>query len=88
MRKYSPILYVDSGAPPTLLIHGDADQIVPVEQSLALDRRLEDLGVEHELHVLPGVNHAFAGASAKQRSDIQGWIVSFVRAHHRSTDRI
>ena len=32
-REASPIAYVDAGDPPVLLIHGDADAVVPVTQS-------------------------------------------------------
>lgn len=82
MRRYSPIHDVDADEPPTLLIHGDADQVVPFDQSLALQARLKTLGVEHEFHRLEGVNHGFAGATRDQRDDVQDWIVAFVKRHH------
>ena len=33
MRKISPIYHVTADTPPTLIIHGDADKLVPIEQS-------------------------------------------------------
>ena len=40
----SPINYVTSNAAPTLLLHGDEDKLVPVEQAYMLQDKLEDAG--------------------------------------------
>lgn len=50
---------------PVLLIHGDADPIMPVAESDGAARRLNALGVDATCHVLPGVGHtvSFEGAS-------------------------
>ena len=77
-KKYSPIQFVNQDVPPVLVIHGDADIVVPIDQSLALVQRLEDLGGVHELQVLPEVNHAFHGATDHQKDSIQYWIYKFV----------
>jgi len=45
--------------PPTLIIHGDADQLVPVAQAHALDTMMTDAKRPHEMHIYPGANHAF-----------------------------
>ncbi|MGO9451915.1 MAG: dienelactone hydrolase family protein [Candidatus Binataceae bacterium] len=45
--------------PPTLIIHGDADQLVPVAQAHALDTLMTDAKRPHEIHIYPGANHAF-----------------------------
>ena len=44
----SPITYVDGNDPPVLLMHGDADEIVPVSQSRILAARLREHDVEVE----------------------------------------
>lgn len=49
--------------PPTLILHGDKDPIVPLAHSRALDRRLAALGVEHELVVYKGQGHCFRDAA-------------------------
>jgi dipeptidyl aminopeptidase/acylaminoacyl peptidase len=46
-------------ATPVLLLHGDADPVVPVEQSRMLAQRIADLGGTVELHVYPGEGHGF-----------------------------
>ncbi|MEM6263911.1 MAG: alpha/beta hydrolase [Bacteroidota bacterium] len=81
--RYSPVYHVESQAPPTLLIHGEADQIVPFSQSEVLQQRLEELGVPHRFHSLPGVDHAFREATEEQKDKAQRWITEFVVAHYQ-----
>ena len=56
-RKLSPITYANSKYPPTLIVHGDSDKIVPLQQAQAMDQALAKLGVEHKLEVIPGGGH-------------------------------
>jgi len=60
----SPVYYVAKDSPPTLILHGSADTTVDREQSVELDRKLTQLGVEHQLILLPGIGHTF---------DLQQW---------------
>ncbi len=55
----SPIAHASPGDAPTLLIHGEADVLVPFSQSTLLAERLRASGVEAEVVVVPGVGHAF-----------------------------
>jgi dipeptidyl aminopeptidase/acylaminoacyl peptidase len=57
-RAASPITYVSAASPAHLLAHGDADEIVPIEQSCRFRDALTAAGVEVTLHVLPGVGHS------------------------------
>ena len=56
-KMASPIEYVGRATPPTLLIHGTPDELVEVEQSRRLDRRLSEAGVPHLLVELPWASH-------------------------------
>ena len=58
-RSLSPIQYVREGFPPTMLLHGTADQTIPVEDSLALYQAFRSADVPVELHVIEGVTHVF-----------------------------
>ncbi len=78
MMKYSPVSYVNKDVPPTLMIHGKADRIVPVDQSLTLKSRLDGLGIENEIHLLNGADHGFRGATKEQKDSIQVWITDFI----------
>lgn len=55
----SPTTYVDSEYPPTILIHGSKDEIVPHESSWQLYHLLEEQQVPAELHLYQGLPHAF-----------------------------
>lgn len=58
-RDCSPITYVTKAMPPTLIVHGDADKLVPLQQSEVFVARLKDVGVEHKLVVMPGKAHGW-----------------------------
>lgn len=51
----------DSRLPPTLVLHGAADPIVPVSNAYAVEALLRQQGVPHEVKVYPGQGHGFRG---------------------------
>ena len=53
----SPITYVTPDDPPILLLHGDADPVVPFEWSEALVEALSEHGVESRLIRVRGGGH-------------------------------
>ncbi|NNH71525.1 alpha/beta hydrolase [Nocardia uniformis] len=55
----SPVHYVRPGLPPTLLIHGTRDHVVPYAQSVELIDRLDAVGVRNELLAIPYGEHAY-----------------------------
>jgi acetyl esterase/lipase len=59
-RDVSPIYWVTEKAPPTLIIHGDADNLVPIEQSQRLIQKLEQAKVPAKLEVRKGRGHGWA----------------------------
>jgi acetyl esterase/lipase len=59
----SPVTYIDAKDPPFLLIHGEADQTVPVAQSRIAEARFRAAGVPVEAIYIPGVDHSFIGAT-------------------------
>lgn len=63
-REASPLQHVSAAAPPLLLIHGDADDLVPFEQSSLLHSALRSRGLVSELMTIPGGGHGpdFPGA--------------------------
>jgi len=56
-KSASPINYVDKDDPPILILHGTADQIVPVGQSDALAKKLTEVGVPYVYDRLPNWSH-------------------------------
>jgi len=61
IRAISPINHVRPGLPPYLLIHGDADKTVPIQQSLDFQAKLRANGVPCDLIIIPGGVHRLAG---------------------------
>jgi dipeptidyl aminopeptidase/acylaminoacyl peptidase len=64
LQEYSPVTHVTAGDPPTILIHGDQDTAVPVQQSRRLIERLNEHNVPARLVVREGVAHAYPGWEA------------------------
>jgi acetyl esterase/lipase len=57
--QLSPLHRVHPGCPPTLLVHGQHDQMAPVAAMRRLQRRLEQAGVPVTGVYLPHTDHAF-----------------------------
>lgn len=55
----SPLRYIHADFPPTLLIHGTGDELVPRSASLRMYEELLHAGVPVELHMYAEVPHAF-----------------------------
>lgn len=58
LRDISPIYFVSKESPPLLLIHGDADKTVPLQQSKLMQTKYQELGLPVELIVQPGGGHS------------------------------
>jgi len=59
-RAASPIAHVSSGDAPFLNVHGDKDNIVPVQQSINFDAALAKVGVPSRLIIVPGARHGWS----------------------------
>lgn len=75
----SPIHQVDAMRAPVLLLHGDADEVVPVQQSRDLAASLQNRGVPVELHVYEGEGHGWRRPATS--IDELERIESFLRRH-------
>jgi carboxymethylenebutenolidase len=57
--------------PPTLILHGDADKVVPVSEAQKLEKVFRQKDFQYEIRVYPGQGHRFTGepnADAYRRS--------------------
>jgi acetyl esterase/lipase len=59
----SPLTHVSSSFPPTMLITGNKDELVPKEASFRMYQALFDAGVSTELHVYADAPHGFDAIS-------------------------
>lgn len=58
-REISPVNFITAGMPPTLIIHGDADKLVPVQQAEIFVHRAQEAGAKAKLVVRPGAAHGW-----------------------------
>ena len=58
-RDVSPIFHVTKNLPPIFIAHGDADTLVPLEQSTRFKQRAAELGREVALTIRPGKKHGW-----------------------------
>lgn len=63
LKDVSPVSFVSSDDPPVMQVHGDKDDIVPIEHAQKMDEKLKSLKIRSELVVVPGANHGVAGAA-------------------------
>ena len=56
-RLASPVFHVDATDPPLLLIHGDQDPQMPINQSHELQGAYEAAGLPVQFHVIHGAKH-------------------------------
>ena len=67
-KRANPITYVSADDPPFLIVHGDKDPLVPLQQSRELNMALTEAGVDTELVVVQGGGHGgFKGAEHNDR---------------------
>lgn len=77
----SPILFVSRDDPPTLLIHGDADKLVPISHSQRIHAALKDAGVTSEFVTIPGGTHGWGGnpEHVRQATELMvGWFERYL----------
>jgi acetyl esterase/lipase len=68
-RRANPITYISKDDPPFLIMHGDQDQSVPLNQSELLSEALKKAGVEVTFQVVPGAGHGFGGPQVNATVD-------------------
>lgn len=70
IRSVSPVYLVKKSSPPVFIVHGDADPVVPYEQSVALHKKLQEAGVKTEFLTVPGGQHGkFTNDKKREVSD-------------------
>ncbi len=65
---YSPIAFVTPDDPPTLLVHGDKDSLVPIINSQTIYEAFKKNRVKTDFVTIPGADHGFQGEDAKRAS--------------------
>ncbi len=75
-KKASPVYQVDAGDPPLLIVHGEQDNQVPVNQSLELLNVYKKNSLPVQFEVIPGAGH---GGNAFYKTDGLKWMKDFLQ---------
>ena len=71
-QKISPYNHVSADDAPTLLLHGNVDRLVPLQQSELIARRFAQEGVAHSLYVKDGGDHGWE-ITAEEAAMVADW---------------
>lgn len=85
----SPIRFVSPDDPPVLLVHGDADELVPVSNSETLYEALQEEGVPSRFVTIPGGDHGFSDDGHQSRADraMVEWFEEHLVEAHAAAER-
>ena len=81
-REISPIYFVTSQLPPTLIIHGAADTVVPLQQAEAFVQRAKAVGATNvQLITRPGKGHGWGDfwRSSEDVTAFANWFDRYLR---------
>jgi acetyl esterase/lipase len=73
----SPVSYVTKDSPPTMIVHGDADDHVPYQQSVDLHQKFLKLGVKTEFITVEGGKHG--GFTREKNNEINDATLKFLK---------
>jgi dipeptidyl aminopeptidase/acylaminoacyl peptidase len=79
-RLASPVFQVDASDPPLLLLHGDQDPQMPINQSHELEGAYQALGLDGRLVVVHGAVHGGDQFYDAERTEL---VADFLDAHLR-----
>jgi acetyl esterase/lipase len=79
VAQANPITYITPDDPPFLILHGDQDDVVPINQSELLAEALKKAGVEVTYHVVAGAGHGFGGP------EIDAMVTAFFDKHLKAS---
>lgn len=77
-RQISPITHVTADDPPTLIIHGDKDTLVPIQQAQIIIEKFKEVGVPAELVVKSGAGHGWPNIQ-KDMTTIADWFDKYLK---------
>jgi acetyl esterase/lipase len=77
-RDISPVSHVTPDDPPTLIIHGDQDRLVPLQQSELMIDKLSKAGVKTNLVLKKGAGHGWMGME-KDETLLIDWFDKYLK---------
>jgi acetyl esterase/lipase len=77
-KEISPLNYVTAKTAPTLIIHGDADQLVPIYQARLFETKAKAASVSFQLVVREGKEHGWDGLD-RDLEILADWFDQYLR---------
>ncbi len=84
-RQISPVTHVTPDDPPTLIIHGDKDFLVPIQQAELVLDKLKAAGIDTKLVVKKGAGHGWPDLH-KDMATIADWFDAHLKAKKTAAD--
>lgn len=75
MARANPVTYVSAVDPPFLIMHGEEDPLVAIDQSELLHNALQKAGVSSTFQPVPKAGHGFGGP------EIERAVLAFLNQH-------
>lgn len=79
LKAISPIYFVTASAPPLLLLHGDADKTVPVQQAHVFKAKYEELKRPLQVIIQPGGGHTYWVGLETNYPTIWAWFDRYLK---------
>ncbi len=77
-KQNSPIYSVTPDDPPVLIIHGDADRLVPMQQSETIIKKFEEAKVPSKFIVKPGGGHGWRNSEVEEKNFVE-WFDKYLK---------
>ncbi|MFO0824683.1 MAG: alpha/beta hydrolase [Gemmataceae bacterium] len=77
-KAISPVYHVSKNSAPALIIHGDADKLVPIQQAELVIAKYKEVGVPAELVVKKGLAHGWPGLD-KDLVTLADWFDKYLK---------
>lgn len=87
-REISPIYYIASNMPPTLILHGDADKLVPIQQSESFVAKARAAGATAKLVVKMGQGHGWFVDLPSDLDMFADWFDEYLRGIKNENPRL
>lgn len=85
-KELSPANYITKNTVPTLIFHGNEDNVVDIRQSEHLVEKLKENKINHQYFVVDNANHTFNNISLEDANDIAQKTVNFIKHYTKKQE--
>jgi acetyl esterase/lipase len=77
-KQVSPVYAVSAGDPPVLIIHGDADKTVPIQQSEIIIQKLKETHIQNQFIVKKDGGHGWKNQDVEEKNFVD-WFDKYLK---------